>query len=257
MDILTQFAELGFTQDEAKIYIELLHEPASHLQLSRATGVDRTKVYRIIESLERRSLVARRTDDRGMFLTAADPTALEVSLMERQQKLTAQKEMTTHLIPTLSALQTKDKSSFVVRNYEGTAGLRQMCWHELKTKGELVAFGNGTIEQLCGDGRWAEDHRDRQVERGYRSRDLINYDYNSDDLPELASERLISTKLYSARKLPYDVITFDSQTVVYNDTVSIYHWKQDHKVGVEIISTTYAQMMRNLFEHFWNIAKEC
>ncbi|MDN5274484.1 MAG: hypothetical protein JWP06_385 [Candidatus Saccharibacteria bacterium] len=255
-DIMAQFEDLDFTVDETKIYLELLRAPSSHLHLSHATGINRTKVYRIVESLEQRSIVSRRTDDRGTFLTAADPTALEVTLATNQQKLLKQQQVVNQLIPTLSAMQSKDSSAFVLRHYEGVAGLKQMCWHELKAEGELLSLGNGTIEQLIDDDRWAANHRSRQIEGKYTTRELINYDYTTAELPELASEVLLASSLYCMRKLPHDLINFDNQTVIYNDTVSIYHWKHDQKVGIEIISPTYAQMMRQVFEQYWLIAKE-
>lgn len=255
-DIISKFQDLDFTPDEAKIYLELLQAPSSHLQLSHATGINRTKVYRIIESLESRSIVARRTDDRGTFLTAADPSALEVAITTKQQKLYKQSEVVGQLIPVLNAVRSNDKKAFVVRHYEGPAGLKQMCWHELKTKGEILSFGNGTIEQLSDDGRWANNHRARQVDRAYVTRELVNFEYTTDDLPELASEILISSNLYKMRKISTDIIQFDNQMVIYNDTVSIYHWKHDQKVGIEIISSTYAQMMRDIFERYWSMALE-
>jgi len=251
---MAQFEDLDFTSEETKIYLELLRAPSSHLQLSHATGINRTKVYRIIEELERRSVVARRTDDRGTFLTAADPSALEVAIATKQQKIHKQNEVINQLIPTLNAMRTQDKSAFVIRHYEGEAGLKQMCWHELKTEGELLSFGNGTIEQLIGDERWANNHRARQIEQAYPTRELVNFGYTSEVLPELTSDALLSSDLYKMRKLSPDVIEFDNQTVIYNDTVAIYHWKHDQKIGIEIISSTYAQMMKGIFEQYWSLA---
>ena len=151
--IVERLKDLDFTQDEAKIYIELLQVPSTHLQLSHATGINRTKVYRIIESLEARSIVARRTDDRGTFLTAADPAALEVSLANKQQKLLRQRDTLSQLLPILGGLVSKSDTTFIVRTYDGVAGLKQMCWHELKARGETLALGNGTIEQQVEDDR--------------------------------------------------------------------------------------------------------
>lgn len=253
--ILERLKDLDFTQDEAKIYLELLQTPSTHLQLSHATGVNRTKVYRIIEALEARSIVARRTDDRGTFLTAADPAALEVSLANKQQKLSKQRDILSQLVPTLNGLASKSDSAFIVRNYDGAAGLKQMCWHELKSRGETLALGNGTIEQQVGDDRWAAHFRKRQMEVDYRLREIINYGYTKEDLPELASKALLESKRYSMRKLPADIVAFDSQIVIYNDTVAIYHWKHDQKVGIEIINPGFSKTMRQIFEYYWSISE--
>jgi DNA-binding MarR family transcriptional regulator len=255
-DIVTELSKLQLSIDEAKIYIELLREPNTHLQLSHVTGINRTKVYRLIEHLEKRSLIYRRTDDRGTFLVASEPSALEVSLIAREQELIKQRQTLQHLVPVLSQLQGKDSRAFVVRTYEGEAGLKQMCWHELKTQGEVLALGNGTIEQLVNDDSWAEKHRDRQIVAGYKIRELINWNYSPDELPDQTSQKLIDADFYKCRILPSTIITFDNQTVIYNDTVAIYHWKYGQKVGVEIISATYAQMMRQIFESYWESGQD-
>ena len=133
---------------------------------------------------------------------------------------------------------------------------KQMCWHELKTDGEVVSLGNGTIEQLVSDDTWALSHRYRQIQAGYKIRDLVNYDYTTRELPELSSDLLLEAGVYSHRLISPSIIMFDSQTVIYNDVVAIYHWKQEKKVGIEIISQTYADMMRQIFEHYWEIAEK-
>lgn len=68
---------LGLNVEEAKIYLELLRKPSTHAQVSHATGINRTNVYRLVSELEKRSIITRRTDDRGKFLVATDPSTLE------------------------------------------------------------------------------------------------------------------------------------------------------------------------------------
>jgi len=255
-DIVMNLQRMGLTRDESAIYVELLQEPQTHLQLSYATGVNRTKVYRIIDHLQRKSLVSKRVDDRGTFLVASDPSSLEVALIADEQKLKQRREALKNIVPALSRIQSSDMRDFVVRTYDSEAGLRQMCWHELSTKGELLSLGNGTIEQQASDKDWASEHRKKQVAAGYKTREIINRDYTTDELPELAAQELIQSRLYRYRTLPTSVLNMESQTVIYNDTVGIYHWKQAKKVGIEIISATYANTLRQIFEQYWEIAEK-
>jgi DNA-binding MarR family transcriptional regulator len=255
-DTVSQLVSIGLGNDEAKLYLELLRGPSTHQQLSRSTGINRTKVYRLAEQLEKRSLIGRRVDDRGTFLVASDPSALEVDLVAHEGRLKMQREILHDLGPRLAQLQGKDSRAFVVRTYEGNAGLKQMCWHELHTNGELLSLGYGTLEALSGDKKWAAQHRKRQILAGYKAREIVNHEYGGDPLPELAASQLIDAKLYDFRVLPTGVLLFDNQTIIYNETVAIYHWKQDQKIGLEIISPTYAQMMRQMFEHYWELASK-
>jgi sugar-specific transcriptional regulator TrmB len=251
--ILEQLHQLGLTHDEAKIYVELLHEPNTHLRLSVITGINRTKVYRLVENLEKRSLVAKRTDDRGTFWVAADPGTLEIAVVTEEKKVRSQRQVLSQLLPSLESFKSRDKSAFVVRTYEGLEGLKQMVWHELKAKGEMLTFGGQTIEDLITDHYWAEKHRALTIEAGYTLREILNPDI---DRPTFTNNETFMRYHYQYRQLPSSVVHFNEQTVIYNDTVSIYHWREDQKVGVEIISKTYANMMRKVFEYYWQIAKE-
>lgn len=251
--IIDKLLELGLTTEEAKVYLELLREPSTHLRLGHITGVNRTKVYRIIENLEKRSLVSRRTDDRGTFLVASDPATLEVGIVNQETKIKQQRSVLAHLLPQLKTLTTNDTRAFVVRTYEGIEGLKQMVWHELKTRGEMLTLGGQTIEDIIHDHRWSEKHRALTVEAGYTLREINNPDI---DQPTFTNNEEFMKNHYQYRTLPSSFIHFNEQIVIYNDTVAIYHWRENKKVGVEIISKTYAKMMRQMFEYFWQIANE-
>lgn len=250
--ITDKLIRLGLDHDEAKVYLELLNEPSTHMRLSVITGINRTKVYRIAEDLMKRSLVAKRTDDTGMFLVAADPATLEVMIVDQEEKIKQQRQAFTELLPTLESLKTHDKNAFIVRTYEGVEGLKQMFWHELKTRGELLSLGGQLIEELIIDHYWAERHRELSVQASYKIREIINYDI---DLPTYSKNEEFM-KSYSYRQLPSNFIYFNEQMCVYNDTVEIFSWRDNKKVGVEIISPTYATAMRNIFEHYWILARE-
>lgn len=242
---------LGLSQDEARIYLALLQEPSNHLRLSRELGIARTKVYRLVEELEKRSLVVRQTDDRGTFLVAADPATLEVAIVTEEQALRQRRATLQQALPKLEALRTGDRRLFEVRTYEGIEGLKQMCWHELRTKGELLAFGGQTIEDLIDDHRWAEKHRALTVEAQYRIREIINREVA---LPTF-TDNPDFMRHYECRQLPLDTLNAYEQIVIYNDTVAVYHWRQQQKVGIEMIGKTYADTMRQIFEQYWMLAE--
>jgi len=251
INFITPLTELGLSHDEALVYTELLRTPNTHLQLSRNTSIARTKVYRIVENLERRSLVARRTDEKGTFLVASDPSTLHIEIDLQERAVKKQRTLLEELVPALAAIQGSHDSDFFIRTYEGEEGLRQMCWHELKAKTDVVALGGGDIEDAIPNRQWAEKHRSRTVEAGYKVRDLINIET---DRPTFTSNSEYMKNQYSCRSISKNIIAFDNQTVIYNDTVAIYHHRHQKRAGVEIISKTYAAMMRSIFEHYWAIA---
>jgi DNA-binding MarR family transcriptional regulator len=247
---LEQLIRLGLSGDEARIYLELLREPTTHLKLAHATGINRTKVYRLADDLEKRSLVAKRVDDRGTFLVATDPSQLEIGLIDQEDAIKQKREAFTQLVPMLALFKQPDAKNFVVNTYDGSDGFKQMLWHELKTHGEELILGCGTIEDVVSDAGWAEKHRHMTVEAGYTIREIINV--GDKDEPFTANKEFMTR--YTHRVIPSDILPLGQQMCIYNDTVAIYHWRHDQKVGLEIISAPFATMMRDVFEMYWQKA---
>ena len=241
---------LGLDVDEAKIYLQLLNGPASHLQLARTTGVNRTKVYRLADQLEGRSLITKRIDERGMALVAADPAALEVELVEQEEELRRKRTAFQALLPQLENIQTAG-TDFVINTYTGENGFMQMLWNELKTDGELLSFGGCHLGELVGNSRWAERYRDKVTAAGYSMRELVNRDIAFDDF----TQNKAYLKKYSCRCIPSEIINLENVISVYGDTVATYRWNNKKRVGVEVVNASHAYAMRQIFETYWKLAQ--
>lgn len=243
--------ELGLTGDEAVLYTELLKGPQTHLELARATGINRTKVYRLADELEKRSLIATHSDDTGTALIASDPATFEIELVNKEEALKRQRTIFKHVLPELHKLQHKGKTDFEVNTYQGVQGFKQMLWHELKAKGELLVLGKSTIEQLVENVRWAEKHRALTVEANYAVRQIINSDEVLD--PFTRNQEFMDSH-YEERLIGGEVLPMRQTISIYNNTVAVYHWRTGDKVGVEIVGKMYVAMMREIFEYYWRLA---
>ncbi|HEX7963209.1 MAG TPA: helix-turn-helix domain-containing protein [Candidatus Saccharimonadales bacterium] len=248
--ILQRLKALNLSADEAHIYLELLKGPATHLKLARSTGINRSKVYRLADQLEKRSLVSTRTDDRGTFLIASDPATLEVELVTEEENVKQKRQAFESLLPVLNLLKDNDASSFIVHTYEGEEGFKQMLWHELKTRGEILMFGRASLRDLITSQRWISQHQERMAQANYNDqsvRVLVN--------PGEDSKIFTFATNYQFRVLTPDELLLENQITTYNDTVAIYHWRHQQKVGVEIVNETLAQTFRQMFTHYWELAR--
>lgn len=250
--ILQRLKLLNLGADEAQLYVDLLRGPSTHLRLSRTTGINRSKVYRLVERLEKKSLVGVRNDDRGTFVIAADPATLEVYLIAQEEKIRAQREAFQGLLPLLQMIKNRDASSFIVNTYEGEEGFKQMLWHELKTKGENLILGCGSLNELVSSKRWIEQHHSRTLDAGYKMREIIN---PGEEDKTFLTERAV-TNHYEFRVIPRDLLALEVQVASYNNTVSIYHWRNQQKIGIEVINVGYAKIAKQTFEHYWSIASK-
>jgi len=251
-EIIKKLTELNLSKEEAQLYVELLKGPSTHLRLSHITGINRTKVYRLIEQLEQRSLVGKRNDDRGTFILARDYASLEIAIIAQEEQLKQQRKIFQEIGPELELLKIPDSNKFTINTYEGTDGFKQMQWHELRTKGEILVFGNVTVEELVDDRRWSEKFRIRTTELGYTMRELVNIPYEN---PIFTDVKDFMQNVYTSRSIPKEQLPIGTPIVIYNDTVAIYQHKHEQRVGIEIVNKTFAKTMRHIFEHYWQMAK--
>jgi sugar-specific transcriptional regulator TrmB len=244
----------GLSSEEAKIYLALLEKPLSRLELARKTGINRTKVYRIADDLEKLSLVKTEQLDSGKLLSASEPKNLEVALVTKEEELKAKRAVLNELLPSLDSMfnKSEEESKFSVSTYEGVAGMKQMLWNELKCKGEMLIFGSGTLEDLVGSRRWSETHREKTVDVEYKIREIIN----KGKKPLKFTQNKDFSKNFNRRDINERILNIEQQIAIYNDTVAIYHWRDDQKVGVETHNKAYANTMRQMFEQYWKIAEE-
>lgn len=251
---ISQLTELGLSKEEAKIYLMLLENGSTYLELSRRTGINRTTVYRIIETLRAKSLVKVSLDESyGRRIEAAEPAVLENLLVDREVMLAKQRSILDEVVPTLKSLgQGKPESGYKVMTFEGVAGLKQMLWSELKTKGEICIFAAGVLDMLAGT-RWAEKYRARELEKKFPHRALEN----PNAAHVLEQTKINYDEIYAVRYLDKKILDIRQELSIHDDIVSIYNWDTDRdeiKIGIEIHSQQYATFMKAIFETYWKQA---
>ncbi len=254
-EIILGLKRLGLTGDEAKVYLCLLEGPMTHLQIARKSGVNRTKIYRIADQLSKIGLISETVNEEGRELAAADPSNLEISLTTAEERLKAKRQVLKGALPVLHKIYrssgTLSELDFAVNSYEGIDGFKQMLWNELKSKDEILIFGYGTIQDLIGSARWAEQHRAKTLEAGYKIREILN----PKGKPENFTANEDFKTIYHKKYISPDILPLGHQMCIYNNTVSIYNWQNDQRVGTEILNKSFANMQRAVFENYWQLAK--
>jgi sugar-specific transcriptional regulator TrmB len=249
--LLLNLHRLGLSADECRVYLALLDEPMSRLEVARKTGINRTKVYRVADMLIRRGLVSEETNSRGRELAASDPVNLEIVITTEEEKIKSQRQLLSQTLPILNEIYTTknrmDGSDFVINTYEGVDGFKQMLWNELKAENEVLVFGSGTLQDLVGSSRWAEKHREKTITAGYTIREILN----PDGKPDVFTKNTDFMSRYMRRNISSQTLPLHHQISIYNNTVAIYNWRNEQKVGVEIVNKSYADTQRSMFEHYW------
>lgn len=253
-EIVSHLVQAGMSRDEAVVYTELTKAPSTHLKLSRTTGISRTKVYRITAKLEKLGIIIRRSDDRGKFLVAGDLEPLNEEVKRQQLAAETRRKALEKAVQAAPLLALDAENDFVVHTYTGIEGMRQMQWHELKAKKDLLALGYITYEELAGSHQWAEAFRARVAAAGYRTRELIgrmppSFEVHFTQVTGYAER-------YAARRLVADDLPVHAPMVIYNNTVAIYQVDTERPFGVEIIHPGFAKTMACIFEQYWSRAED-
>lgn len=255
--IFASLKKLGLSNEECEVYVSLLEKSGSHLEVARRTGVNRTKVYRIADELEKRGLITDSQTDTGRQLMANDPANLEIGIKTEEARVERKKKLLGEALPGLQQLFSAGlefgDTDFEVNTYEGSDGFKQMLWNELKTKDEILIFGSGSIKDLVDSQTWAEKHRQKTLEANYVIREILNPDGKPNVFT--ANQEFVE-KVYQRRYIEADILPLRLQLCIYNDVVAIYNWRDGKKVGLEIKNKSFAQMQRAIFEQYWSVSVE-
>jgi len=115
--------ELGLSEKEAKVYLALLQVDSAHVNdIAKKTGVNRTTVYPVLESLETKGLVSELQDGKGGGYHAEPPERLE-TFVERQKVLLNEKsERLKDMVPQLKTIQRETGQKPTVKLFQGRDG---------------------------------------------------------------------------------------------------------------------------------------
>lgn len=88
MELIESLMAVGFTEYEAKVYLELLREhPATGYQLSKEAGVPRSMVYEALGRLRNRGAVLETIEDRATLYRPLPPDVLLDNHEQEQHRL--------------------------------------------------------------------------------------------------------------------------------------------------------------------------
>jgi sugar-specific transcriptional regulator TrmB len=145
------FAKLGLEQEVADIYMALYaHGPQHIAALSRLSGVERTRIYRLIDTLLESNLIEVDSSHTRGIIKAAPISNLRILINQRNEEL---KNLTDEL-ELLEQVMARNSLSYGhtrVQFFPGAEGLRQILLHALQAETEITGYTNVDLFALLGD----------------------------------------------------------------------------------------------------------
>lgn len=238
---------IGLTPGEIKAYMALLELGSSSTgPLANKSQVSRSKLYSIMDKLEKKGLASHVEKNGVVYFQAVEPAKVKDYLKEKKEEL---ETLETEFEKFLPRLESFHKHAGEVQNvtvYQGLKGLQTCYEHyylKVKKGGEQLCIGVPAYQPEAHHRYWHKDHLKR-ASLGIKCRML----FNRDTPKEILANRN-SYSLCDARYMPTDLKT-PSYFIIYADTVMIAI-PSENPIAIEIVSREIADAFRAYFEEFW------
>ncbi|MFA5048180.1 MAG: helix-turn-helix domain-containing protein [Patescibacteria group bacterium] len=246
MDLLK---ELGLSDKESLIYVALLKEgSAKAVTVARKTGINRTTVYDLFDSLLQRGLIGKSRKKAAVYFNALGPkhllTYLDREKEEKAKIIDLQKQKVEELLPAIISLQNQATTKPKVMFFEGEKGMREAYEDTLNSKETILAYANVATMNEGLPNFFPEYYKRRAAKKifikGIMPQNGLNIERSKFNQEEMRDVRF----------LPSPESTFSPEVNIYNNIILIVSWKE--KMALIIESKELADLQKVIFNLLWN-----
>ena len=248
-------SQIGFSDSEARVYIELLSigpQPVS--VIAKRTRFNRTSTYSILKALEKKGLISSFINNGVKYFSANDPNCLISYLDGKCRTLDYHRSELLSVIPKFRSLNNGiDFKRPVVSYFDGLEGVKHVMTDSLNASKYFYGY-------LCID-KWLDagmedflaDYKDFRVkQRKVQMRGIAA------DLPDVRrffaenpeTDRKGMTQILYLNPIEFSAM-FKNEMNIYDDKVAIMHLEKGNEYGVLIESQEIASMHKVIFEMVW------
>lgn len=244
------FAKLGLEPEIAEVYLALhAYGPQSMLQLARNAKIERTRLYRLVDTLTSNNLLEIETQYKRKLYKAAPISNLQILLTQKEQEL---RDLQRELHSLQEQFQAASAHSPLthVQFYRGTEGVKQMFWNQTKARTENLSIlyeNMQTRTNLTFFERWVEKCNERDM----KFRSIASDHFLSTQRSWYTNHSNEKLTFWEGRYLPDTTYPITHSMVTYDDVVSYYNWRDGEVFGLEVYNQEIASAQRNLFEMLW------
>ncbi len=234
--------QIGLDDKETEIYLALLSLKAARASdIAKLSRQSRSHAYLILRQLEKKGLVSEIEQDGILKFIAEPPQRLLSYLKDREEQCRTLQSLVQGAMPILSSLTKSYVDSPRITVLKGLDGMKQVYRDALTQKfvgiynaqAGIDAFGKNIVTMLFGK------------TATLNGRDLLVQNEGA----KVFLKDIQPSDSYSARLLPKG-ISFDTDTMVYGDTVTIFSF-DDERTIIRIENKNIADSFRAWFEMMW------
>lgn len=242
MNLLAHKLErLGLSEKEARIYLTILEAAfgMSIALISKKTGIKRSTVYLVLESLKKRGLISITRNRNRCLYMAEDPRIFDEKIKEQGTYL---QEILPELLSVTNVLWRKPQMRF----FEGAEGIKEVYRDTLKQKeGEILAWATDRIDENFDSSWLTETYVPSRVATKVHSRVLAP---NTSRLKELAGDNIAA--LRNLRLLAPGEAPFSVEVNLYGKRkMALISFNE--QFGIIIESAAIFETFKAIFENAW------
>jgi sugar-specific transcriptional regulator TrmB len=238
--MIPQLKKLGFSENEARIYLATLElGEASVARIAQKARMKRTTVYGLMESLRERGLIKVIRNGNKTFYRAEDPRKLEEITAESAR-------IAQSILPSLLAVANFIDQKPKMLYFEGIEGIKDLYRETLKyPRSRIHAWLSEGSFQSEGD--WFDDaYRPKRKELKIFTQAILpetasTRAYHKHDQPDFHLTRLDSSGTLSIES---DILIFGTHSI------AILSWEE--MTGVLIESKKIHDTLRSIFSVHWD-----
>lgn len=239
MMIEEELRDLGFTDNEVKVYVALLRIGRGKAgRVAKECSLERTSTYNALKKLQEKGLVSYVIEANRKVFAVAEPIKILDMLKEKEERAKL-------VIPKLEQLKRAEQEKENILKFRGYAGVKTVLNDILKIckDGEthyIIGSEGQLTERMPTFARIFVVRKDKKK---LRAKVLLRKGRFSD----------VRSKYAKVRYLPQDVIS-KSVTNIYGDKVAIILWSEIPE-AIIIDDKSTAETYKAYFEFMWRNAE--
>lgn len=249
MNIDKVLTDFGFSDKEIPVYLSLLElEVATASQIADRSDINRSTVYVVLESLQKRGLVSTQKEEES--ITKYTPAPPERLLQMAEEETKKYKNLIGQLHSVLPEIKSKypgNKQRPRVRLYEGKEGLISAYEDTLTSSEEILAFASIENMHKAIPG-YFPDYYIRRANKGISIRSI-----HPDTEEAREREKSNKKELRISALVPANRYSFSPEINVYDNKIVFMSFVEKFSLIIE--SKEMTEAFKKVFELAWGEAK--
>lgn len=234
-----ELMKYGLSAKEADVYLACIKSgDVSANRISELSGIRRSTVYEVIESLKKKGLVKSFSKDKKLYFSAVEPTAL-IDLLKDKERLIQS------ILPDIERIRSQIIEKPRIELFEGTIGIKNALKEMLKQK-EILVYG----ASIVGDrvlGAYTANFAMKRAEKGIMMKAIIEK-----TIPKHMMERDVA-KFTQIKTLDF-LKEHNSAYFIYDNKLILVTLGEE-LIAIKITSPLLVKSQKEIFNFLWKIAK--